>query len=193
MGSVPLDMRRRTPLAAYLDPMRTTPMDPYLACSGWVTLPRVLPRRCALTAPFHPYRRRSGLAVSFLWHFPWAAPPGVTRHPVLWSPDFPPAEASDCLAGSSAKCGRGRNSASSRPRPAAGLADKEAFGHGQQSGSHPSSPGRGCPPEASAAPALPVAPRRGRLGGAGQHHHEFPRAGNDSSIAAARSSPREPR
>ena len=29
-------------------------------------------------------------------------PPGVTWHPVLWSPDFPPACASDCLAGSSA-------------------------------------------------------------------------------------------
>jgi len=52
-------------------------MDPYLALLRvGFTLPRVLPRaRCALTAPFHPYRRRSGLAVSFLWHFPWACAP----------------------------------------------------------------------------------------------------------------------
>ena len=41
------------------------------------TLPSVLPpTRCALTAPFHPYRRhrrprtRGAAAVSFLWHFP---------------------------------------------------------------------------------------------------------------------------
>jgi len=42
------------------------------------TLPSVLPStRCALTAPFHPYRpaRRRGLAVYFLWHFPWARAP----------------------------------------------------------------------------------------------------------------------
>ena len=48
------------------------------------TMPVLLPaRRCALTAPFHPYRhiRFRHPAVCFLWHFPWVAPPGVTRHP----------------------------------------------------------------------------------------------------------------
>jgi hypothetical protein len=41
------------------------------------TLPPVLPQaRCALTAPFHPYRRRERrLAVYFLWHWPWAYAP----------------------------------------------------------------------------------------------------------------------
>ncbi len=35
------------------------------------TLPPVLPpARCALTAPFHPYRTVAGVAVYFLWHFP---------------------------------------------------------------------------------------------------------------------------
>ena len=65
------------------------------------TLPPVLPPvRCALTAPFHPYlvssrtytahtaRVRGGLfsvALSV-----GSRPPGVTWHPALWSPDFPP-------------------------------------------------------------------------------------------------------
>ena len=41
------------------------------------TLPPALPQaRCALTAPFHPYRRRERrLAVYFLWHWPWAYAP----------------------------------------------------------------------------------------------------------------------
>ena len=52
--------------------------------------------RCALTAPFHPYRRAAGnrllcfgglLSVALSSGFPR---PGVTRHPVLWSSDFPP-------------------------------------------------------------------------------------------------------
>jgi hypothetical protein len=70
-------MRHRIPLAAYPEPMRTTPMDPYLAVLRvGFTLPRVLPRaRCALPAPFPPYRRRSGLAGSVLWHLPWARAP----------------------------------------------------------------------------------------------------------------------
>ncbi len=60
-------------------------------------VPVPLPRpRCALAAPFHPCRPepargRSGLAVSFLWHFPWGRPrralPGTVSP---WSPDFPP-------------------------------------------------------------------------------------------------------
>ena len=53
-------------------------------------LPSPLPEtRCALAAPFHPYR--ASPAVSFLWHFPWGRP----RRPLAatvspWSPDFPP-------------------------------------------------------------------------------------------------------
>jgi len=40
------------------------------------TLPPPLPvARCALTAPFHPYRHRVAPAVYFLWHFPWARAP----------------------------------------------------------------------------------------------------------------------
>ena len=55
---------------------------------------RLLPAaRCALTAPFHPYRLPEGslggllsVALSVGSH-----PPGVTWHLALWSPDFPPA------------------------------------------------------------------------------------------------------
>ena len=59
------------------------------------TLPPPLPaERCALTAPFHPYRpfgRAEGKAVCFLWHFPSRcrdrALPGM---PPVRSSDFPP-------------------------------------------------------------------------------------------------------
>ena len=51
-------------------------------------LPLLLPAaRCALTAPFHPYRQAGGIfsvALSVGFH-----PPGVTWHSALWSPDFP--------------------------------------------------------------------------------------------------------
>ncbi len=57
--------------------------------------------RCALTAPFHPYRPRS--AVYFLWHFPWArtlqALPGASSEGArtfLCRPET----CSDCLADS---------------------------------------------------------------------------------------------
>jgi hypothetical protein len=59
------------------------------------SVPLPLPAaRCALTAPFHPCRppelARAGLAVYFLWHFPWGHPrralPGTVPP---WSPDFP--------------------------------------------------------------------------------------------------------
>jgi len=53
-------------------------MDSYLALlQVGFTLPRVLPRaRCALTAPFHPYRLgRTEQAVYFLRHFPWTFAP----------------------------------------------------------------------------------------------------------------------
>jgi hypothetical protein len=57
-------------------------------------MPRtLLPGRCALTAPFHPYRGLAAEAVYSLWHFPSnaleGAVPDVIRHVALWSSDFP--------------------------------------------------------------------------------------------------------
>jgi hypothetical protein len=54
------------------------------------TLPLPLPvARCALTAPFHPCRHKSG--GMFLWHFPWGCPRRTLSGTVFsWSPDFPP-------------------------------------------------------------------------------------------------------
>ena len=54
------------------------------------TLPPVLPpARCALTAPFHPYPRSAGGMFSVALSV-GSRPPGVTWHPALRSPDFPP-------------------------------------------------------------------------------------------------------
>jgi len=53
------------------------PYSPIWSCSGrGLPCHELLPvARCALTAPFHPYRPRS--AVYFLWHFPWTHAPQV--------------------------------------------------------------------------------------------------------------------
>ena len=63
---------------------------PIWSCSGWgLPSPRLLPAaRCALTAPFHPYPRGGGILSVAL--SVGSRPPGVTWHPALWSPDFPP-------------------------------------------------------------------------------------------------------
>jgi hypothetical protein len=58
-------------------------------------LPRtLLPGRCALTAPFHPYLGLAPGAVCSLWHFPSnglkSILPDVIRHTALRSSDFPP-------------------------------------------------------------------------------------------------------
>lgn len=46
-------------------------------------------RWCALTAPFHPYLYIAK-AVCFLWHYSLRSPSlAVSKHPALWSPDFP--------------------------------------------------------------------------------------------------------
>ena len=63
---------------------------PIWSCSRWGLPCRSVlpPARCALTAPFHPYLRGGGIfsvALSV-----GSRPPGVTWHPALWSPDFPP-------------------------------------------------------------------------------------------------------
>ena len=69
---------------------------PIWSCSGWgLPSPRLLPAvRCALTAPFHPYRHdlvnksRDGGFLSVALSM-GSRPPGVTWHPALRSPDFP--------------------------------------------------------------------------------------------------------
>ena len=71
-------------------PVAQGDMCPYMVLLRMgFTMPGPLPaRRCALTAPFHPYHPK--VAVCFLWHFPWGRPrralPGIL---ILWSPDFP--------------------------------------------------------------------------------------------------------
>src|SRR5579872_2031285 len=64
-------------------------------------MPSLLPRpRCALTAPFHPYRSSAGaedlgglLSVALSVG---SRPPGVTWHLIRRSPDFPPSLARGC-------------------------------------------------------------------------------------------------
>ncbi len=69
---------------------------PYLALlQVGFTMPFPLPvTRCALTAPFHPYRTSS--AVCSLWHYPLTSPScdiearrALPATLVSWSPDFP--------------------------------------------------------------------------------------------------------
>ena len=81
-------------------PLISERLLPAWPCSGWGLpgQPSHLGCRCALTAPFHPYliplpkRRAIGgmfsVALSLI-----SRPVGVTDHPVLWSPDFPPRRA----------------------------------------------------------------------------------------------------
>ena len=69
--------------------------SPIWSCSGWgLPCRRMLPpTRCALTAPFHPYRRSINERLGGILSVALAVdsrPPGITWHPVLWSPDFPP-------------------------------------------------------------------------------------------------------
>ncbi len=66
------------------------------------TLPLLLPAtRCALTAPFHPCRSTRDLGGMFSVALSVSSRfPGVTWHPVLRSPDFPPHNCGDCLANS---------------------------------------------------------------------------------------------
>jgi hypothetical protein len=73
--------------------------SPIWSCSAW-GLPcqrALLALRCALTAPFHPYRPRYGRRYIFCGTFRRTrferVPPAVSRHAALWRPDFPPAPA----------------------------------------------------------------------------------------------------
>ena len=96
-------------------PGRSQNLPPYLVLLrvGFALPAALLPRRCALTAPFHPYlavvlgplgsqgprpcaSRRThndSEAVCFLWHFPSTGLepglPDVIRHTALRSSDFP--------------------------------------------------------------------------------------------------------
>jgi hypothetical protein len=79
--------------------------SPIWSCSGrGLPCRRVLPpTRCALTAPFHPYRPRrgEGLAVCFLLHFPWAHAPQALPGALPWEPGLSSTLArSGCLADS---------------------------------------------------------------------------------------------
>ena len=64
--------------------------SPIWSCSGrGLPCRGLLPAaRCALTAPFHPYRTRSGGLFSVALSM-GSRPPGVTWRPVRRSPDFP--------------------------------------------------------------------------------------------------------
>ena len=74
-------------------------IPPYLVLLrvGFALPVALLPRRCALTAPFHPYLSLAARAVCSLWHFPSSDPtrksagalPDVIRHTALRSSDFP--------------------------------------------------------------------------------------------------------
>src|SRR5208337_2900044 len=70
-------------------------LPPYLVLLrvGFALPAALLRRRCALTAPFHPYLSLTARAVCFLWHFPSnrlePAVPDVIRHTALRSSDFP--------------------------------------------------------------------------------------------------------
>ena len=84
---------------------RSLRLPPYLVLLrvGFALPVALLRRRCALTAPFHPYLDVAAGAVYFLWHFPSNVThpraknaqerctlPDVIRHTALWSSDFPP-------------------------------------------------------------------------------------------------------
>ena len=70
-------------------------LPPYLVLLrvGFALPVALLRRRCALTAPFHPYLSLGARAVCFLWHLPSnrlkPAVPDVIRHTALRSSDFP--------------------------------------------------------------------------------------------------------
>jgi len=86
---------------------RSLRLPPYLVLLrvGFALPIALLQRRCALTAPFHPYLDVATGAVCFLWHFPSSEPalaklgrgtlPDVIRHTALRSSDFPPAPSED--------------------------------------------------------------------------------------------------
>ena len=90
-------------LATYPEVERSGPLLlPYLVLlrMGFALPDRSLHPRCALTAPFHPYRkpslhpdlRRYIFCGTFREIRFERTPPAVSRHAALWRPDFPPAK-----------------------------------------------------------------------------------------------------
>jgi len=86
---------RRGPRRAALS--RGSPPYLVLLRVGFTLPPRLRGARCALTAPFHPYlappRGGAGGIFSVALSVD-SRPPGVTWHPALRSPDFPPRRSS---------------------------------------------------------------------------------------------------
>src|SRR5438034_11754512 len=88
----------------------TAGLPPYLVLLrvGFAMPAPLLERRCALTAPFHPYPDVAAWAVYFLWHFPSigldADFPDVIRHTALWSSDFPPSSLDAARAAVRSSC-----------------------------------------------------------------------------------------
>ena len=70
---------------------RKAAYSPIWSCSGrGLPCRDLLPvTRCALTAPFHPYRHQAGGLFSVALSM-GSRPPGITWRPVRRSPDFPP-------------------------------------------------------------------------------------------------------
>src|ERR1700761_8166954 len=85
---------------------------PYLALlQVGFAMPSLLPGpRCALTAPFHPYRPPVAFTVGSLGGLLSVAlsvgsrPPGVTWHLIRRSPDFPPSPSPSCDSSENSDC-----------------------------------------------------------------------------------------
>ena len=98
-GSVEGNHSSRALVAGCLQRPTRAQRGPRLRAPIWPCSGRGLPSRrrcrrtrCALTAPFHPCRRHRESAGGGLLSVALSVgsrPPGVTWHPVLWSPDFP--------------------------------------------------------------------------------------------------------
>jgi len=95
-GSSFWDPDHSGPRAAYPGLGRDGPsLVPYSALlrMGFAMRPLLPAARCALTAPFHPCLCPASGAIGGLLSAALSVTsrcPGVTRHPALWSSDFPP-------------------------------------------------------------------------------------------------------
>ena len=91
-------------------PQANPRLPPYLVLLrvGFALPAALLRRRCALTAPFHPYPGVAAEAVYFLWHFPSTGLepglPDVIRHTALRSSDFPPSPLDAARATARSSC-----------------------------------------------------------------------------------------
>ncbi len=79
-------------LPGVLRPGQPFPLLGLAPGGGWRAFPCCQGKRWALTPPFHPCLAPCG-AFGGLFSVPLSVAlrrPGVTRHPALWCPDFPP-------------------------------------------------------------------------------------------------------